>query len=158
MNKSEFLQSEFVALLTKIPANTTPLWGKMSVQQMVEHMSDSVRIANGRDPQNCVTPEEHLSKMLTFLRSDKPFKENTPNSLMSETPSACRFERMEDALGELQAELDEFINVFDQDKSKIITNPFFGDLNFEDWVQLLYKHSLHHLRQFGVVPDVAVES
>jgi len=153
MNKSEFLQHEIPRLLQKISPDTAPVWGKMNVQQMIEHMSDSVRIANGRDPKDCVTPPEHLPKMQAFMMSDKPFKENTINIQMPETPDLCRFDRIEDAIGELQQELDEFINVFDQDKMKVITNPFFGDLNFDEWTQLLYKHFLHHLRQFGVVPD-----
>ncbi|MEO6833802.1 MAG: hypothetical protein ABI378_14245 [Chitinophagaceae bacterium] len=158
MTKADFLQNELVSLLVKIPVNAAPLWGKMNVQNMVEHMSDSVRIANGRDPQDCITPDENLPKMQAFLYSDKPFKENTPNSLMPDTPAPSRFERMEDALGELQSELNEFINVFSQDKRKINTNPFFGPLDFEAWTLLLYKHALHHLRQFGVVPDFTVES
>ena len=28
-------------------------------------------------------------------------------------------------------------------------NPIFGELDFNGNVQLLYKHALHHLRQFG---------
>jgi len=31
-----------------------------------------------------------------------------------------------------------------------IRNPFFGDLNFEQNVALLYKHAVHHLKQFGI--------
>jgi hypothetical protein len=155
MNKAEFLQQDVPHLLRQIPADTPASWGKMNVQQMIEHMSDSVRIANGRDLRDCITPEEHLDRMQAFLKSDKPFKENTVNSLMGEVPEPCRFERIEDSLGDLEEELKEFQNIFEQDKSKQITNPFFGDLNYEEWVQLLYKHFLHHLRQFGVVPDTA---
>jgi hypothetical protein len=158
MTKAEFIKFEFPRLLASISADTPPAWGKMSLQQMIEHMSDSVRIANGRDLQDCVTPPEHLPKMQAFVMSDKPFKENTVNIHMPETPQPCRFDRVEDAIGELQQELNEFVDVFGEDKQKVITNPFFGDLNFEQWVQLLYKHSLHHLRQFGVVPAEAAVS
>lgn len=159
MNKLAFLQKEFPRLLSNIDPSTPPRWGKMNVQQMIEHFSDSVRIANGRDPKDCITPEENIPKMQAFMMSDKPFKENTPNPQMPETPLPCRWERIEDAVGELEQELNEFVDVFDQDKTKVITNPFFGDLNFEQWTQLLYKHAVHHLRQFGVSPeDVAVES
>ena len=159
MNKLRFLQEEFPRLLSRIDPGRSPAWGKMSLQQMIEHMSDSVRIANGRDPKDCITPPDHLPKMQAFMMSDKPFKENTPNPQIPDTPPLPRWERVEDAIGELQQELNDFVDVFEQDKSKIITNPFFGDLNFEQWTQLLYKHALHHLRQFGVTPDtVATES
>lgn len=153
MDKVQFLQVEFPQLLAAIDPKTRPAWGKMNLQQMIEHMSDSVRIANGRDPKDCVTPPDHLPRMQTFMMSDKPFKENTVNIQMPEEPLPCRFERVEDAIGELQQELNEFVDVFEQDKQKVITNPFFGDLNFEQWTQLLFKHTLHHLRQFGVLPE-----
>jgi hypothetical protein len=153
MNKVEFLQVEFPRLAAHIDPATVPAWGKMNVQQMIEHMSDSLRIANGRDPKDCVTPVEHIPRMQDFMMSDKPFKENTVNIQMPETPLPCRWDNVDDAIGELQQELNEFVDVFEQDKTKVITNPFFGDLNFEQWTQLLYKHALHHLRQFGVVPE-----
>lgn len=158
MTKAEFIQFEFPRLLADINPATPPAWGKMSLQQMIEHMSDSVRIANGRDLKDCVTPAEHLPRMRDFMMSDTPFKENTVNIQMSDTPEPCRFERVEDAIGELQQELNEFVDVFGEDKMKTITNPFFGDLNFEQWVQLLHKHALHHLRQFGVTPTAEIVS
>lgn len=152
MTKAEFLQFEVPRLMSSIAPETVPAWGKMDAQQMIEHMSDSVRIANGRDLKDCVTPVEHLPRMQDFMMSDKPFKENTRNIQLSETPEPHRFEHIEDAIGELQQELNEFVDVFGEDKMKTITNPFFGDLNFDQWVQLLHKHFLHHLRQFGIVP------
>lgn len=155
MTRIEFLQFEAPRLLKAIDPATPPAWGKMNLQQMIEHMSDSVRIANGRDPQDCVTPPEHIPKMQAFVMSDKPFKENTPNRLLPDDPLPPRFDNADDAIGELQQELNEFVDVFDQDKQKTITNPFFGDLNFDQWTALLYKHMLHHLRQFGVVPEAA---
>ena len=154
MTKVEFLQFEFPRYLAAIDPATAPAWGKMSLQQMIEHMSDTLRNANGRDPLDCVTPPEHLPRMQAFIMSDKAFRENTVNPLMSETPSPPRFDCVEDAIGELQQELNEFVDVFGEDKSKVITNPVFGDLNFDQWVQLLYKHALHHLRQFGVAPEL----
>ena len=56
------------------------------------------------------------------------------------------------AIGALQLELIYFFEAFGKDPQLITRNPFFGDLNFEQNVQLLYKHALHHLRQFGVEP------
>ena len=149
-DKQEFLRNQFTNLLSTIDPGTKPAWGKMSLQQMIEHMSDSVREANGKDPKDCSTPPEHIERMQAFIMSDKPFKENTKNALMGEDPLPVRFDDVNDSIGELKVELNDFFDVFDQDKQKIITNPFFGDLSFELWVNLLYKHALHHLRQFGV--------
>lgn len=147
--KADFLQFDYVLAIRSIDPSERGRWGKLSPQGMVEHMADSFRIANGKDVHDCVTPYEHIDKMQAFLRSDKPFKENTVNSMMTEEPAALRWNNMDDALGELQTEINDFIDVFKQNKDKIITNPFFGDLNYDDWVMLLYKHALHHLKQFG---------
>jgi oxepin-CoA hydrolase/3-oxo-5,6-dehydrosuberyl-CoA semialdehyde dehydrogenase len=54
------------------------------------------------------------------------------------------------AFVELEKEMDTFFAVFQKNNQQQTRNPFFGDLNFEQNVQLLYKHALHHLRQFGL--------
>ena len=48
----------------------------------------------------------------------------------------------EDAIAALKIELLDFINVFENKPLKTITNPFFGELNFEEWTFLLNKHFL----------------
>ena len=148
--KKEFLRRGFAEKLKTIPADAERHWGKMNVQQMIEHMTDSVSWANGKHGFDLVTPEENVSKMQAFLMSEKPFKENTPNNLISETPFPVRNQTMDDAIQELQREIDQFFTVFENGKQQTTLNPFFGDLNFEMWVQLFYKHAWHHLRQFGV--------
>jgi hypothetical protein len=138
--------------LKTIPADAERRWGKMNVQQMIEHMSDSVRMANGKFVNPLVTPEENVPKMQAFLMSEKPFRENTPNNLLSETPLPPRNTTMNETIEELQNEIDDFFLFFKDDKNKTFLNPFFGQLNFDMWVQLLHKHAMHHLRQFGVNP------
>jgi hypothetical protein len=44
-----------------------------------------------------------------------------------------------------------FVNYFKGNESKLVMNPFFGELNFEQQVRLLHKHAMHHARQFGWV-------
>jgi hypothetical protein len=124
----------------------------MSLQQMVEHYRDYVKIASGKIPNTkLLTPEDQLQKAQAFLMSDKPFKENTPNPLLPEVPPPVRNISMEDALKELETEIDFFFSVFNENNQQRTLNPFFGDLNFEQNVQLLHKHALHHLKQFGVM-------
>lgn len=122
----------------------------MNVQQMIEHMSDYVRIASGKEPMQVVTPEERLPPMQDFLKTEKPFRENTPNALMADTPSPVKHATNEAAIAELQSELDDFFTAYEAEQGKKIANPFFGHLNFDMQVQLLHKHATHHLRQFGI--------
>jgi hypothetical protein len=150
--KLSFLQEQFVSLLQQIPSDTLPHWGKMTLQQMTEHFSDYVRIASGKTiPRELVTAEDQVPKMQAFLQSDKPFRENTPNPLMPEVPAPVRHRTIAEAFVELQKELDHFVTVFEKNPHQTTQNPFFGTLNYQMNVQLLYKHALHHLRQFGVM-------
>jgi hypothetical protein len=154
--KENFLRTKLVAYLQQLNPATLPRWGKMNVQQMIEHYAgDAVRNASGRlKIETIMTPPENVERMREFMMSNKPFKENTKNPLMGEKPSTLRYKTVQGAIGALQQELIYFFEAFEKDPALIIRNPFFGDLNFEQNVQLLYKHALHHLRQFGVEPPI----
>jgi hypothetical protein len=154
LEKENFLRTKLVTYLQRLDPATPPRWGKMNVQQMIEHFGgDAVRNANGRlVMEKILTPPEQLGKMQEFLMSDKPFKENTKNPLMGEEPLPLRYKTVQAAIGALQQELIYFFEAYEKHPEKIIRNPFFGDLNFEQNVQLLYKHALHHLKQFGIEP------
>lgn len=148
--KARFLKEEYARVLAGLDANTPRKWGKMNVQQMIEHMAEYVRIASGRQHMQIITPEENLPRMQGFLESEKPFRENTPNSLMPEEPAAVKHATKDEAVEELKEEISHFFAAHEQDSNKITPNPFFGNLNFQQQVQLLHKHATHHLRQFGV--------
>ena len=154
LEKENFLRTKLVTCLQRLDPATSPRWGKMSVQQMIEHYAgDAVRNASGRlKIDKILTPPENLIRMREFLISDKLFKENTKNPLMDEEPAPLRYKTVQGAVGELQQELIYFFEAFEKNPDLVTRNPFFGDLNFEQSVQLLYKHALHHLRQFGVEP------
>jgi hypothetical protein len=147
--KASFLKNEFVNTLAEIAPDTKGLWGKMNVHQMIEHMSFSFRQANGKDKYALLTPEENVPKMQAFLMSDKPFRENTPNPIIGDDTIPVKNATIQAALNELQTEINDFLALHETKPDTVLTNPFFGDLNYDMWVQLLYKHSLHHLKQFG---------
>jgi hypothetical protein len=154
LEKENFLRTKLISCLQRLDPATPPKWGKMNVQQMIEHFGgDAVRNASGRlKIDSILTPPEQLEKMREFLMSEKPFKENTNNPLMGEEPLPPRYQTVQAAIGALQQELIYFFEAYETNPDLIIRNPFFGDLNFEQNVQLLYKHALHHLRQFGAEP------
>ncbi len=157
IEKENFLRTRLITYLQQLDPATQPKWGKMNVQQMIEHYAgDAVRNASGRlKTDKILTPAENLERMREFMMSDKPFKENTINPLMGEEPVPLRYNTIQAAIGALQLEVIYFFEAFEKNPQLITRNPFFGDLNFEQSVQLLYKHALHHLRQFGVEPFTA---
>lgn len=152
IEKENFLRTKLVPYLQRLHPATPARWGKMNVQQMIEHFSgDAVRNASGRlKIEQIITPPDKLDRMREFLMSEKPFKENTKNPLLAEEPAPLHFKTVQGAIGALQLELIYFFEAFEKDPALITRNPFFGDLSFEQNVQLLHKHALHHLRQFGI--------
>jgi hypothetical protein len=151
MEKEKFLTEEYIVLLKKLRADEKPQWGVLSAQGMVEHMTDSIGIAWERLKEPMQTPPDLVEKAKGFAMSDKPFKPNTKNSYMSETPAPLRHVSLEEAIQELENELFLFTSHYQFNKGAIVTNPFFGDLNFDEWVHLLHKHAVHHLKQFSVI-------
>ena len=154
IEKENFLRTKLVAYLQRLDPATKPLWGKMNVQQMIEHFAgDAVRNASGRlKIDTILTPPENLERMREFMMNNKPFKENTKNPMMDEEPAPLHYKTVQGAIGALQQELIYFFEAFEKNPDLITRNPFFGDLNFEQNVHLIFKHALHHLRQFGVEP------
>lgn len=150
-SKIQFLKNQFTTLLTTLSSNTKGKWGILNAQQMVEHFSESVRIANGKFNPPKVVPEENLPKIRSFMLSEKPFNENSANPLMDKKGAPLKWANMNEAIAELKQELNDFFTVFEHNPNLITANPFFGDLNFEENIHLLYKHAMHHLKQFNLV-------
>jgi hypothetical protein len=148
--QARFLMNDYLPMLVAADPMAERRFGKLSFQGMIEHMSDSFRQGSGKDLNDCDTPPERIAQMQAFLRTDKSFRENTVNSRMPVEPADLRNASVADALGELEQEVGDFFDLFLQDKDKRVTNPVFGDLDYELWIRLLYKHAWHHLRQFGI--------
>ena len=149
--KLTWLTIDFIEMLAKLVPEQKGSWGVMNAQQMVEHMSYSVRQANGKDKKILLTPMENLERMRVFMLSEKPFKENTKNIELAEIPSPVIQTSMQDAITELKMELSDFIEYYKKDPGQKLMNPFFGEMNFEEWTHLLHKHATHHAGQFGLV-------
>lgn len=146
-----FISNTAPQLMLHLNSEMKGKWGLLNAQQMVEHLSDSVRIANGKRIEKLITPLENLERVRSFMLSDKPFKENTKNVQMPEIPAPVVKLNMAEAIQELNSELQAFIQQFSTNELKTITNPFFGDLNFQEWTHLLHKHFEHHCRQFDLI-------
>jgi hypothetical protein len=152
-DKYRFITYDFVSLVSSLPSNMKGNWGKMNAQQMVEHVTAFFKVSSGKIKFPVVTPEEHLPKYKAFLLSDKEFRENTkaPATVLGDEPLPLRNATMEEALVGLEKSINEFIDYFKNDETQLLAHPVFGELNFNEWVLLHYKHVLHHAKQFGII-------
>lgn len=156
MNQQQvnFLKNDLIFHLKHLAPDAKGHWGKMDGQQMVEHLAMMVQVANGRKQLPSLPPDTaRLEKAHAWLMTDKPFRENTINPLLPEEPVPTEYNTMQLAIEALQKELDHFFEVYAATPDLRIVNPVFGNLNFEEQLQLLYKHTQHHLKQFGLLPS-----
>lgn len=136
--------------LNKLQADSKPRWGKMSAQQMVEHLTDVLRIATGENPQQVVTPAEKLEKVVAFLNSDLPMGQNIPVPFVKDN-SPLRNEELELSVDEFVDSYLEFQELFESNPTLQTIHPIFGTLNYEQWNRLNQKHFTHHFTQFGLI-------
>jgi oxepin-CoA hydrolase/3-oxo-5,6-dehydrosuberyl-CoA semialdehyde dehydrogenase len=149
--KFNFIKTDFPLLAGSLSQDAAGKWGKMNAQQMLEHVADFYKISTGKITMPFVSSPEHLEKLRAFLYSEKEFRENTKAPMLPDEPFPVRNASMNDALAELNAAIDDFIRLFTNEEGLLTQHPVFGDLNFEEWVLLHYKHVLHHAKQFGLI-------
>jgi hypothetical protein len=146
-----FLRNDFLLLLQSLKADARGKWGLMNGQQMVEHFVDAVRNASGKLQLPVIDNGVEQVKMQAFLFSEKPFAQNIRNPYISEQPQPVKQPNIQASIEKLRKELVFFFEAFENDLSLTTVNPFFGELDYKGNVQLLHKHALHHLNQFGLV-------
>lgn len=153
VQKLNFIREECVLLFKKLPADSIGKWGKMNAQQAVEHLAAFFNVSAGKIKFDLVTPVEHLPKYKEFLLSDKEFRENTkaPTTVIGEEALPLQYATMEAALEKLAESIAAFENYFKNEPLITSLHPVFGELNFEEWVLLHYKHISHHAKQFGLL-------
>ncbi len=150
-NKELFFKEEFIPLVKKLKGEEKGKWGVLSPQGMIEHMTDSIGIAWGRIDQPLHTAEDVLQRFRDFALSDKEFKPNTKNALMTAEAPPLRNKNIAEAIVELEKEIESLLIFHKAKPEAIVLNPFFGDFNYNEWIHLLHKHAVHHLKQFDLI-------
>lgn len=133
--------------INHLKMDTKPLWGKMTVSQMLMHCRQPLLVASGELRLNRglmgILFGNWAKKKLT---GPEPFQKNLPTDKSFIVKEDKNFEEEKSALLNL-------IHKFEKTGQNIITtqtHPFFGKLTAEQWDILQVKHLDHHLRQFGV--------
>src|SRR5450432_1916073 len=149
--KEIFLKEDFIPLLEKLRGDERAQWGIMNAQQMIEHFADAVKNANGKLILPALNKGERLQNSRIFLMSEEPFKENIKNPLIAEEGIPLRQRDLQSAIHKLKKELDYFFEIFENHPELKTGNAFFGELDYDMNIQLIHKHAMHHLKQFGLV-------
>jgi len=135
---------ERINLLTK---ESKPLWGKMTVDQMLSHCQAPIDVAFGTLPLR----SNWFMKLIGKLFKNKILNSN---GFKKDSPTAPDFIRkgtydFEKTKTELTVKLAKFVQ-FGHQSITSKRHPFFGEMSYEEWDKLHSMHLDHHLKQFGV--------
>lgn len=136
-----------IARINKLTPESKALWGKMNAAQMCRHCAIAIDIAFGKGDLKV----NFLMKLLGKMLKKKVFY---GGEMGKNSPTAKEFIITEDLdLQKTKAELiTNFSRFASEGKSviKTMNHPFWGKMTYEDWDALMWKHTDHHLKQFGV--------
>lgn len=150
MNFVEPNLGNILPYLEKLNADSKPLWGIMSAQRMIEHLTDTMLIATGDRVFPLEVAEEKLPRMLAFLESDKPMAQNIEVSFAPKNVP-LRNEEIELAIDEFVDAWLKFEEFYERNPNLTNLHAYYGPLNYQQWLRLHSKHLTHHLAQFGLI-------
>jgi len=139
--------------LAGLRADTPARWGRMTAQQMVEHLEWTFACSTGTQTVDCSIPEEHRPRYLTFLTHDRPTPQGFENPALVAGLPALAHADLDAAAAALRREVDRYLAAAGSAPAVLRMHPLFGPIDAEQWSRTHYKHVRHHFTQFGLYPD-----
>ena len=133
--------------IDQLHPDSKPMWGKMSVSQMLEHCLIPTKISAGEIEGRRNIFGILFGKMAKKrIVNEEPFKKGLPTDPSFVIKHEPDFYKSQE---ELKAVIERLYNT---NKEALVQrkHPFFGKMTADEWGLLSYKHFDHHLRQFGV--------
>lgn len=134
--------------INKLDAYAKPLWGKMSVDQMLAHCNVTYEmIYETRHPKPNAFKRWMLKAIVKpYVVSDRPYKKNSRTAPEFVVSGAKDFIEEKERLIAYLKKTQALGKPFFENKA----SHSFGKLTSNEWNNLFYKHLDHHLKQFGV--------
>jgi hypothetical protein len=133
--------------IDKLTPTTQRLWGKMNVNQGLHHMMLGFKIPLGEltEPSKGGKIQQRLFKwMLLSVPAPKGKAETFPS--MNTVNLGIDPVNFEKERTQLRSYIEKFVNT----PSYVPNNPRGGPFTRENWGRLMYNHTDHHLKEFGV--------
>ncbi len=149
----EINRNTISSYLNKLTDGDKPIWGKMTAQNMVEHLEYSIRIASGEIQDfEIETPEKILEKVHDSLYNHRSMPKNhEAPKVFQERVDKLRYENLVEAKQKLLEAYDDFQAYFKENQGVTTKNAVFGLLNKFEWGLCHTKHFNHHFEQFGLL-------
>ena len=141
-------RESIAARISALTSSDRRLWGRMSVHQMVCHLSDAYRLPLGEKSASPATGllQRTLMKWIALQLPMKWPKGVKTRPEVEQGVGGTAPVEFEQDRAELLALVPRFCEA---SASLSIAHPFFGHMTRQEWLRWGYLHADHHLRQFG---------
>lgn len=141
-------EAELRARVERLSPDAPAQFGTLTAPRMICHLIDAYRNALGENPTRWKKGVLSTPVMRWLILYVVPFpkgKAKTARSFLATQPAewAADVARWNELLTRIVAMGKKSAPRWD-------VHPLFGPLSTKDWGTLIYKHTDHHLRQFGV--------
>jgi hypothetical protein len=138
-------RQQLVARLGRLRPEARPIWGRMTAPRMLAHLTDWMLMASGDllvADKKAVLRYPPIKQIVIYWL---PFPKGVPTApeLLARKPAEWELER-----ATLCERIESFETLFR--KPQWPDHPVFGPMTPHSWSVLGYRHTDHHLRQFGV--------
>ena len=148
--RERFLRQRPQTALAGLSDDSAPRWGRMTAQQMVEHLLWAVELSTGDAETECPVPESERGQMKRFLYSNHPTPHEFMNPALVSGLPPLRYASLAQATSALLAQVSRFLETPETGPR---THPVFGPIGHEEWHRAHYKHLHHHFCQFGLIEE-----
>lgn len=141
-------------LLNGLTENTKPNWGKMTAQQMLEHLETTLLYSIGEpEAEKCFTPEEHLEKYQNSLYNHRKMPKDFSAPFLPEdgTLPELKYKNLEQAKEKFLENLQKYQIYYRENPEAEHMHFVFGKLNKEMMELMHRKHFTHHFEQFNLI-------
>jgi oxepin-CoA hydrolase/3-oxo-5,6-dehydrosuberyl-CoA semialdehyde dehydrogenase len=149
--RGTFFRRLLVDALAPLHDDSQPGWGKMTAQQMVEHLIWAFELSTGKAHVDCPVPEAQRERLKAFLYDNRPTPHEFMNPVLVEGLPPLRHVRLAEARAALRVAVDRFLQQASATPGVMHMHPVFGPIGMEEWARAHFKHTYHHLLQFGLV-------
>ncbi|MFL5739917.1 MAG: DUF1569 domain-containing protein [Flavisolibacter sp.] len=138
-------REELTKRIETLNENSTALWGKMNIHQMLQHCILCEEMFLGRKKYKRALIGLLFGRigLRNMLKDDRPLGRNAPTSTAF---------KIKGSDGDMSSDKMKWISLVDEysryDNDEFV-HWFFGKMTKEQVGQFAYKHSDHHLRQFN---------
>ena len=137
-------RASLLARFARLTPESRPRWGRFTASRMVTHITDSVRSSLGELHVKPMRGPLGVWPLNTLVMDYLPWPKSAPTApeLIARTPV------------DWPAELQQLQEAFDRFGASQPTGDWprhaaFGHIGPDGWGRLMYRHTDHHLRQFG---------